>query len=125
MSSTLALKLVSSKEPPLLPKPVKSKRSTPIPSVFSARLMFRAALICLEQVKQCANTAYIFGFGPGGRSNSALSGLSDPLLISIRFIRIRRSKGYFMTARNAKKEGKLKLLRFIEPIKKRFQLLGV
>jgi hypothetical protein len=39
------------------PSPVKSNRRTAMPASFSASLMKIAALLSLEQVKQCANSA--------------------------------------------------------------------
>ena len=41
--------------------PEKSKRSVAIPYPASAWLTYAAALLSLEQVKQCANSAYARG----------------------------------------------------------------
>jgi len=49
--------LESVKSPPLIPRPVKSKRSTPMPRAASAWLMWTEAKLSLEQVKQWANSA--------------------------------------------------------------------
>jgi hypothetical protein len=51
----LELKLVLANSPSLIPKPVKSKRSTENPCSTNAALMREAAKISLPQVKQCAN----------------------------------------------------------------------
>ena len=56
-SSTLEVKLVLAKSPPLEPRPVKSNRSTPKPFSTSPRLIREAATTSLEQVKQWANSA--------------------------------------------------------------------
>lgn len=56
-SAILELKLVSPNEPPLWPRPVKSKRRTPKPFAVSARAMRTAAIEFLVHVKQWANKA--------------------------------------------------------------------
>ncbi len=61
---------VEAKSPPLPPRPVKSNRSTAIPSCESALATWRAAAISLEHVKQCANRAKALIL-PDGRSSRA------------------------------------------------------
>ena len=46
------------KSPSLEPRPVKSNRSTPMPSRARVRLIVLAARISFPHVKQCAKTAY-------------------------------------------------------------------
>ena len=53
--------VVLANSPPLAPRPVKSKRSTPMPSSTSPRLMRDAAAMSFERVKQCANNAKATG----------------------------------------------------------------
>ena len=54
------------------PSPVKSKRSTAMPSAVSRSAMRLAACTSLPQVKQCANSAKAGG-SPAGRSSTAAS----------------------------------------------------
>jgi len=56
-SSTFDENVVLANSPSDPPSPVKSKRSTAMPASVSASLMKLAALLSLEQVKQCANRA--------------------------------------------------------------------
>src|SRR5262249_19132991 len=70
--STLDEKLLFANSPSLLPRPVKSKRSTAMPRSASVRLMRAAAKPSLEHVKQCAKRAYARGV-PAGRSRRAAS----------------------------------------------------
>ena len=57
IAATFDEKFVLAKSPSLDPRPVKSNRSTAIPSAASVRLMMDAALTSFPQVKQCANSA--------------------------------------------------------------------
>lgn len=70
-SSTLDEKLESEKSPSLSPRPVKSKRTTAIPSPDNVRVMSTAARMFFEQVKQCAKRAYATGRPFGGTSRRA------------------------------------------------------
>jgi hypothetical protein len=56
-SLTFEEKSVAASSPSLWPTPVKSKRSTAIPLLASARLIRVAALLSLPQLKQCAKSA--------------------------------------------------------------------
>ena len=73
MSSTFELKFVLAKSPPDWPSPVKSKRSTAMPSSVRARAMRLAATASLLHVKQCANRANA-RIGPDGSSRRAARG---------------------------------------------------
>jgi hypothetical protein len=65
MSLTLCEKVVPSNSPSLSPSPVKSNRSVAIPFSASAELMYIAALLSFEHVKQCAKTAHAIGSTAG------------------------------------------------------------
>src|SRR5262249_12074845 len=69
--STFEEKWVFAKSPSLPPSPVKSKRSTAMPRSASAALIVAAALLSLEQVKQCAKSAYAAGAAAGASRRAA------------------------------------------------------
>jgi hypothetical protein len=71
-SATLDENVVFANSPSLEPMPVKSNRSTAMPSAVSASAMRFAATTFLPQVKQCANSAVARGV-PSGRSSTAAS----------------------------------------------------
>ena len=56
-SRTFEEKVVLAKSPPEAPRPVKSKRKTPMPRLASSAEMREAANTSFEQVKQWANSA--------------------------------------------------------------------
>ncbi len=61
-----------SNSPSECPSPVKSKRSTPMPRLASAREIREAAAMSFEHVKQCAKSA-VARRRPIGRSKRAAS----------------------------------------------------
>src|SRR5215475_3226891 len=79
-------KCVLANSPSLMPRPVKSKRSTPIPDIASRSEMRLAARLSLPQVKQCANNAKATGL-PSGRSIKAASFSPFELVNSVLSVR--------------------------------------